>query len=39
MGLSIICFKGSHVAFLNKYVLQSLNITFIIAKSACPDGM
>ena len=39
MGLSIICFKGSHVDFPNKYVLQSLNIAFIIANSADPDEM
>ena len=37
MGLSIICFKGSQVDFPNKYVLQSLNIAFIIANSADPD--
>ena len=29
--LSIICFKVSHVDVLNKFVLQSLNIAFIIA--------
>ena len=39
MGLSIICFKGSQVAFPNKYVLQSQNIAFIIANSADPGGM
>ena len=39
MGLSIICFKGSPVDFLYKYVLQSLNIAFIIANSADSDEM
>ena len=39
MGLSIICFKGSQVDFLNKYVLQCLKIAFIIANSADPDEM
>ena len=39
MGLSIISFKGSRVDFPNKYVLQSLNIAFIIANSADPDEM
>ena len=34
MGLSIICFQGSQVDFPNKYVLQSLNIAFIIANNA-----
>ena len=34
MELSIICFKGSQVDFSNKYVLQPLNIAFIIANSA-----
>ena len=29
MGLSIICFKGSQVDFLNKYLLQSLNIEYL----------
>ena len=37
MGLSIKCFKGSWVEFPNRYVLQSLNIAFIIASSADPD--
>ena len=37
MGLSIICFKGSQVDFPNKYILQSLNIAFIIANSVDPD--
>ena len=32
-------FKGSQVDFPNKYVLQSLNIAFIIANSADPDEM
>ena len=36
-GLSIIYFKGSQVDFPNKYVLQSLNIAFIIPNSADPD--
>ena len=35
MGLSI-GFKGSHIDFPNKYVLQSLNIAFIIANSVVP---
>ena len=39
MGLSIICFKGSQVDFPNQYVLQSLNIAFIIANRADPDEM
>ena len=39
MGLSIICFKGSQKGFPNKYVLQSLNIAFIIENSADPDEM
>ena len=39
IGLSIICFKGSQVDFPNKYVLQSLNIAFIIANSADHDEM
>ena len=39
MGPSIICFKGSHVDFPNKYVLQSLNIAFIIANTADPGEM
>ena len=39
MDLSIICFKGPQVDFLNKCVLQSLNIAFIIANSAYPDLM
>ena len=39
MGLSIICFEGSQVDLPNKCVLQSLNITFIIANSAYPDEM
>ena len=39
MGLSIICFKGSQVDFLNKCGLQSLNIEFIIANSADTDEM
>ena len=38
MGLSIICFKESQVDFPTKYVLQSLNIAFIIANSADPDA-
>ena len=38
IGLSIICFKGSQLDFPNKCVLQSLNIGFIIANSADPDG-
>ena len=38
MGLSIICFKGSQVDFLNKCVLQSMHIAVIIANSADPDG-
>ena len=33
------CFKGSQVDFPNKYVLQSLKITFIIANNADPDEM
>ena len=37
MGLSIICFNGSHVEFRNKYVLQSLKIAFIIANGADPN--
>ena len=32
-------FKGSLGDFPNKYVLQSLNIAFIIANSAYPDEM
>ena len=39
MGLSIICFKGSQVDFLNKCVLQSLNIAVIKANSEDPDKM
>ena len=39
MGLSIICFKGSQVYFPNKCVLQSLNISLIIANSADLDEM
>ena len=39
MTQSIICFKGSQVDFHNKCVLQSLNIAFIISKSADPDEM
>ena len=37
--LSILCFKVSQVDFPNKCVLQSLNISFIIANSADPDEM
>ena len=33
------CFKGSQVGYPNKYVLQSLNIAFIIANSGNPDDM
>ena len=36
MGLSIICFKGLQGDFRNKYVLQSLQIAFIIANSGDP---
>ena len=36
--LSIVCFKVSQVDFPNKCALQSLNIAFIIANSADPDG-
>ena len=32
-------FKGSHVDFPNKGVLQSLNIAFIKGNSADPDEM
>ena len=39
MGVSIICFKWSHVVFPNKCVLQSLNIAFIKANSADTDEM
>ena len=39
MGLPIIWFQGSQVDFPNKYVLQSLNIEFIITNSADPDEM
>ena len=39
MGLFIICFKGSQVDYPNKCVLQSLNITFIIANRADADEM
>ena len=39
MGFSFICFKGSKADFPNKYVLQSLNIAFIIANSADPNEM
>ena len=35
--LSIVCFKVSQVDFPYQYVLQSLNISFIIANSADPD--
>ena len=38
-GMSIICFKGSQVDFPSKYVLQSVNIAFIIANSADPGEM
>ena len=38
-GLSIKCIKGSQVNFPNKYVLKSLKIAFIIAKSADLDEM
>ena len=38
-GISIICFKRLQVDFPNKYVLQSLNIAFIIANSVDPDEM
>ena len=33
------CFQGSQVDFPNQFVLQSLNIAFIIEKSADPDEM
>ena len=39
MRLSIICLKGSQVDFRNKWVLQSLNIAFIIVNSADPREM
>ena len=32
--LSIVCFKVSHVDFPNEFVLQALNIAFIIVYSA-----
>ena len=38
-ALSIICFKVSQVDFPNKWVLQSLNIVFIIANNADPDKL
>ena len=39
MGLSVICFEGSHKDFPNKCVFQSLNIAFVIANNANPDEM
>ena len=39
MGLSITCFKGSQIDFLNNYGHQSLKIAFIVANSTDPDEM
>ena len=36
-GIAHYVFSGSQVDFSNKFVLQSLNIAFIIEKSADPD--